>query len=99
MTLNGSCNADAASVDVSPGGKKCESLHIATESAVTKHCCQPPNTASCIQTNKNEFRGGFSPQANYTDLATAAVRTTFAGTGCCVISAEDSHGRLSCFSR
>jgi hypothetical protein len=37
-----------------------------------------------------------SPQANYTDLATAAVGEVvpiFAGRGCYVVSATDSHGR------
>jgi hypothetical protein len=39
---------------------------------------------------------GLSPQANYTDRATAAVGEvvpTFAGRGCYVVSATDSHGR------
>jgi hypothetical protein len=39
---------------------------------------------------------GLSPQANYTDRATAAVVVvvpTFAGRGCYVVSATDSHGR------
>jgi hypothetical protein len=39
---------------------------------------------------------GLSPQANYTDRATAAVGEvvpTFAGIGCCMVSATDSHGR------
>jgi hypothetical protein len=39
---------------------------------------------------------GLSPQANYTDRATAAVGEvvqTFAGRGCYVVSAADSHGR------
>jgi hypothetical protein len=37
-----------------------------------------------------------SPQANYTDRATAAVGEvvpTFAGRGCCVVSTTNSHGR------
>jgi hypothetical protein len=37
-----------------------------------------------------------SPQVNYTDRATAAVGEvvpTFAGGGCYVVSATDSHGR------
>jgi hypothetical protein len=45
---------------------------------------------------------GLSPQANYTDPATAAVGEvvpTFAGRGCYVVSATDSHGRFSRFSR
>jgi hypothetical protein len=44
---------------------------------------------------KKKLRG-LSPQANYTDRATAAVSEvvpTFAGRGCYVISATDSHGR------
>jgi hypothetical protein len=40
---------------------------------------------------------GHSPQANYTDQATAALLAklvpTFAGRGCCVVSAANSHGR------
>jgi hypothetical protein len=39
---------------------------------------------------------GLSPQANYTDRATAAVGEvvpTFTGRGCYVVSATDSHGR------
>jgi hypothetical protein len=44
---------------------------------------------------KTKIRGR-SPQANYTDQATAAVGDvvpTFAGRGCYVVSATDSHGR------
>jgi hypothetical protein len=44
---------------------------------------------------KKKLRG-LSPQANYTDQATAAVGEvvpTFAGRGCYVVSATDSHGR------
>jgi hypothetical protein len=39
---------------------------------------------------------GLSPQANYTARTTAAVGEvvpTFAGRGCYVVSATDSHGR------
>jgi hypothetical protein len=39
---------------------------------------------------------GLSPQAKYTDRATAAVGEvvpTFAGRGCCVVSATGPHGR------
>jgi hypothetical protein len=39
---------------------------------------------------------GLSPQANYTDRAVAVVGEvvpTFAGRGCYVVSATDSHGR------
>jgi hypothetical protein len=39
---------------------------------------------------------GLSPQANYNDRAAAAVGEvvpTFAGRGCYVVSATDSHGR------
>jgi hypothetical protein len=39
---------------------------------------------------------GLSPQANYNDRATAAVGEvvpTFAGRGCYVVSATDSHGQ------
>jgi hypothetical protein len=38
---------------------------------------------------------GLSPQANYADRATAVVGevvATFAGRGCYVVSATDSHG-------
>jgi hypothetical protein len=45
------------------------------------------------QTNKLR---GLSPQVNYTDRATAAVGEvvpTFAGRGCYLVSATDSHGR------
>jgi hypothetical protein len=44
---------------------------------------------------KTKLRG-LSPQANYTDRATAAVDEvvpTFADRGCYVVSATDSHGR------
>jgi hypothetical protein len=44
---------------------------------------------------KTKLRG-LSPQANYTDRTTAAVGevvSTFAGRGCYVVSATDSHGR------
>jgi hypothetical protein len=44
---------------------------------------------------KTKLRG-LSPQVNYTDRATAAVGEvvpTFAGRGCYVVSATDSHGR------
>jgi hypothetical protein len=44
---------------------------------------------------KKKLRG-LSPQANYTDRATAAVGEvvpTFAGRGCYVVSPTDSHGR------
>jgi hypothetical protein len=44
---------------------------------------------------KKKLRG-LSPQANYTDRATAtvgAIVPTFAGRGCYVVSATESHGR------
>jgi hypothetical protein len=44
---------------------------------------------------KKKLRG-LSPQVNYTDRATAAVGEVlpaFAGRGCYVVSATDSHGR------
>jgi hypothetical protein len=44
--------------------------------------------------NNKKLRG-LSPQANYTDRATVAVGEvvpTFAGRGCYVVSATDSHG-------
>jgi hypothetical protein len=44
---------------------------------------------------KTKLRG-LSPQANYSDRATAAVGevvSTFAGRGCYVVSATDTHGR------
>jgi hypothetical protein len=44
----------------------------------------------------NPKPGGLSPQANYTERATAAVGQvvpTFAGRGCYMVSATDSHGR------
>jgi hypothetical protein len=52
-------------------------------------------TTSIVLTPKLKLRG-LSPQANYTDRATAAVGEvvpTFAGRGCYVVSATDSHGR------
>jgi hypothetical protein len=56
-----------------------------------RHCQQPLYMAS----TKTKLRG-LSPQANYTDRATAAVGQvvpTFAGRGCCVVSATNSQGR------
>jgi hypothetical protein len=52
-------------------------------------------TNDCIKQKQKKLRGR-SPQANYTDRATAAVGEvvpTFAGRGCYVVSATDSHGR------
>jgi hypothetical protein len=46
----------------------------------------------------NEPRG-LGPQANYTDLATAKLVTTFVGRKCCVFSATNSHGCSCRFSR
>jgi hypothetical protein len=49
----------------------------------------------CVEIQTNKLRG-LSPQANYTDRATAAVGEvvpTFAGRGCYVVSATDSLGR------
>jgi hypothetical protein len=49
----------------------------------------------CTKLTKTKLRG-LSPQANYTDRATAAVGgvvPTFAVRGCYVVSATDSHGR------
>jgi hypothetical protein len=46
--------------------------------------------------NKTNKLRGLSPQANYTDRAATAVGEvvpTFAGRGCYVVSATDSHGR------
>jgi hypothetical protein len=43
---------------------------------------------------RKKEKGGVSPQANYTDRATAAVGEvvpTFEGRGCYVVSAKDSH--------
>jgi hypothetical protein len=48
-----------------------------------------------IYYGKKKLRG-LSPQANYTDRATAAVGEVvpaFAGRGCYVVSVTDSHGR------
>jgi hypothetical protein len=48
-----------------------------------------------VYATKTKLRG-LSPQANSTDRATAAVGEvvpTFAGRGCYVVSATDSHGR------
>jgi hypothetical protein len=48
------------------------------------------------RSHQNAKLHGLSPQANYTDWATAAVGEvvpTFAGRGCYVVSATDSHGR------
>jgi hypothetical protein len=46
---------------------------------------------------KNTKLSGRSPQANFTDRATAAssakLLQTFAGTGYCVVSATNPHGR------
>jgi hypothetical protein len=45
--------------------------------------------------DKKKLRG-LSPQENYTDRATATVSEvvpTFAGSGCYVVNATDSHGR------
>jgi hypothetical protein len=50
---------------------------------------------SLLLSIKKKLRG-LSPQANYTDRATAAVGEvvpTFTGRGCYVVSATDSHGR------
>jgi hypothetical protein len=50
----------------------------------------------------NKLRG-FSPQANYTDLAAAACRRSqcqlLAARGCCVVSAMNPHSRWFQFSR
>jgi hypothetical protein len=65
-----------------------------------------PNRRKCIRrkgedqkkvTKKKTKLRGRSPQANYTDRATAACRRSFlvpnfAGRGCCVVSATNSHG-------
>jgi hypothetical protein len=48
-----------------------------------------------LKTKLTKLRG-LSPQANYTDRATAAVgeiMRTFAGRGYYMVSAKDSHGR------
>jgi hypothetical protein len=48
-----------------------------------------------VKLKKSKLRG-LSPQANYTDRATAAVGEvvpTFEGRGCYVVSATDSYGR------
>jgi hypothetical protein len=53
------------------------------------------NDSSYIVIYEKKLRG-LSPQANYTDRATAAVgevMPTFAGRGCYVVSSTDSHGR------
>jgi uncharacterized membrane protein len=53
-----------------------------------------PSGSYSLSTN-NKLRG-LSPQANYTDRATTAVGEVvpiFAGRGCYVVSATDSHGR------
>jgi hypothetical protein len=55
--------------------------------------CQEDTGVSILK--KTKLRG-LSPQANYTDRATAAVGEvvpTFAGRGYYVVSATDSHGR------
>jgi hypothetical protein len=54
-----------------------------------------PRVFHANSTSKTKLRG-LSPQVNYTDRATAAVGEvvpTFAGKGCYVVSATDSHGR------
>jgi hypothetical protein len=54
---------------------------------------------ACSAYAKNKLKTklrGHSPQANYTDRATAAVGEvvpTFAGRGCYAVSVTDSHGR------
>jgi hypothetical protein len=51
---------------------------------------RPSSCLGCIKKIR-----GLSPQANYTDRATAAfgeVVPTFEGRGCYVVSATDSHG-------
>jgi hypothetical protein len=48
-----------------------------------------------LKKTKTKLRG-LSPQANYTDRATTTVGEvvpTFAGRGCYVVGATDSHGR------
>jgi hypothetical protein len=49
------------------------------------------------KTIKKKLRG-LSPQANYTDRATAAVGEvvpTFAGRGCCVVSAQKNNNFIN----
>jgi hypothetical protein len=47
-----------------------------------------------VNCNKNKLRG-LSPQANYTDRATAACRRSYCQLrGCCVVKARDPHGRI-----
>jgi hypothetical protein len=56
-----------------------------------KGSCEHGNEPS-----KKKKLHGLSLQANYTDRATTAVgevMPTFAGRGCYVVSATDSHGR------
>jgi hypothetical protein len=71
-------------------------MEIAWSQAKFKGVSEEPRVWEIIKTkNKNKIRG-LSPQANYTDRATAHVGEvvpTFAGRGCYVVSAMDSHGR------
>jgi hypothetical protein len=65
--------------------------HFMAEVFYRLNCPGPYNNNK----KKKKLRG-LSPQANYTDRATALVVEgvpTFAGRGCYVVSATDSHGR------
>jgi hypothetical protein len=57
-----------------------------------QHSLRYRATDSYVEQTKTKLRG-LSPQANYTDRATADIVPTFAGRGCYVVSATDSHGR------
>jgi hypothetical protein len=66
---------------------------------ILKYQLTPSSAALLHQLDKKKTKlRGLSPQANYTDRATAACRRSFlvqifAGRGCCVVSTTNSHGR------
>jgi hypothetical protein len=66
---------------------------------MTNHCACVLKAAECLRlcTISKLNSVAFSPQANYTDRATAALSAklvpTFADRGCYVVSATDSYGR------
>jgi hypothetical protein len=70
-------------------------LHSDKHTKSIQAVCGPNTEVSSGYVHKKKLRG-LSPQANYTDRATAAVGEvvpTFAGRGCYVVRAADSHGR------
>jgi hypothetical protein len=100
MQGNRSCNRN--SISYSDLGEKHWQIHEYVRDGWIK------NTLSTSFHNKDrkyekKKLSGFSPQANYTDRATAAcllsLESTFADRGCCVVSATKPHGRWFRFSR